>query len=47
MKVAFYYKERKKFPISALQKDMLDFASSQFKVLLKKNLGVPVKSFHL
>lgn len=47
MKVAFYYKERKKFSTSTLQKDMVDFASGQFKVLLKKNLGIPVKSFQL
>ena len=47
MKISIHYKHSPKVTVNSLGKDMLDFASLQFKSLVKKNLGVPVKAFRL
>ena len=47
MKISIRYKQLPKFETSSLKKDMVDFANFQFKSLVKKNLGVPVKMFRL
>ena len=47
MKISIQYKRLPKHNINSLGKDMVDFANFQFKSLVKKNLGVPVKTFRL
>ena len=47
MKISIQYKRLPKHEVNSLGKDMLEFANFQFKSLVKKNLGVPVKSFRL
>lgn len=47
MKISIHYKRLPKMEVNSLGKDMVDFANFQFKSLVKKNLGVPVKTFRL
>ncbi|MCX6732037.1 MAG: hypothetical protein NTV98_00680 [Candidatus Roizmanbacteria bacterium] len=47
MKISIRYKQLPKLETYSLGKEMLDFANFQFKSLVKKNLGVPVKTFRL
>ncbi len=47
MKVSIHYKNPANRYTSGVQKDMVDFARSQFSLLVKKNLGLPVKTFRL
>jgi len=47
MKISIRYKQLPKLEGNSLGKDRLDFASFQFKSLVKKHLGVPVKTFRL
>jgi hypothetical protein len=47
MKISIRYKQLSKGEANSLGKEMVDFANFQFKSLVKKNLGVPVKTFRL
>ncbi|MFH0773748.1 MAG: hypothetical protein V1922_05560 [bacterium] len=47
MKIFIRYKQSPKMETNSLGKEMVDFANFQFKSLVKKNLGVPVKTFRL
>lgn len=47
MKISIHYKRLPKMEVNSLGKEMVDFASLQFKSLVKKNLGVPIKAFRL
>ena len=47
MKISIQYKRLPKYEVNSLGKEMVDFANLQFKSLVKKNLGVPVKMFRL
>ena len=47
MKISIRYRQLPKQEVNNLGKDMVDFANFQFKRLVKKNLGVPVKAFRL
>ena len=47
MKISIRYKQLPKAEVNSLDKEMVDFANFQFKSLVKKHLGVPVKTFRL
>lgn len=47
MKISIQYKPLPKYEVNSLGKEMVEFANFQFKSLVKKNLGVPVKMFRL
>ena len=47
MKISIRYNQLTKMETNSLGKEMVDFANLQFKSLVKKHLGVPVKTFRL
>lgn len=47
MKVSVRYKVSVPKQMYGVQKEMVDFARSQFSLLVKKNLGLPMKTFRL
>ncbi|MFZ2206532.1 MAG: hypothetical protein WA061_03080 [Microgenomates group bacterium] len=47
MKISIRYKKPTRMEITSLTDGSVEFANFQFKSLMKKNLGLPVKTFRL
>lgn len=47
MKISIRYKKPARFVVTGLEKGSVSFANMQFKSLVKKNLGLPMKIFNL